>query len=228
MTVDGWRAMSTLMVSRGYQPLLRDITYAYIINGIKDILAGSIRGIAQVMVGHPLDTIKVRLQTQSATAPRYNGVFHCFSATINEEGTWGFYKRGQSPVLMCAVYSAVLFLSYGQAKNIFHPDTNSPFTVQEMLKIGTVCAISAATVESPMDMVKAKMQVQYNGYTGKPSEYRSSVHCAQQLYKNYGMRSLFRGYDAAITRNLIGTPIYFYSYEQLRYVLSGDDVGDRK
>ena len=30
-----------------------------------DILAGTAAGIAQVAVGHPLDTLKVRLQTQS-------------------------------------------------------------------------------------------------------------------------------------------------------------------
>ena len=37
----------------------------------KDVFAGTCGGISVTLVGHPFDTIKVRLQTQSATNPMY-------------------------------------------------------------------------------------------------------------------------------------------------------------
>ena len=38
---------------------------------IKDVTAGTVGGISVVAVGHPFDTLKVRLQTQSVTKPVY-------------------------------------------------------------------------------------------------------------------------------------------------------------
>jgi len=76
---------------------------------IKDIVAGSARGIAQVVSGHPLDTIKVRLQTQplvSSTAAaaaaaesthsialKYGGPFDCIAKTFAEEGVRWWRSR---------------------------------------------------------------------------------------------------------------------------------------
>jgi hypothetical protein len=61
--------------------------------GFKDVIAGSARGIAQVVSGHPLDTIKVRLQTQplltvraTAHTLKYSGPFDCLAKTFAEEG----------------------------------------------------------------------------------------------------------------------------------------------
>ena len=47
---------------------------------------------AHCLTGHPFDTIKVRLQTQSVHNPMYNGVADCFFKTIKLEGVGGFYK----------------------------------------------------------------------------------------------------------------------------------------
>lgn len=54
---------------------------------------------AQVAVGHPLDTIKVRLQTQAKGAQAYNGMVDCFRKTLAEEGASGFFKGMLSPLI---------------------------------------------------------------------------------------------------------------------------------
>ncbi len=46
----------------------------------KSFIAGGAGGICLVLVGHPLDTIKVRIQTMTVTAgqtPAYTGVLDC-------------------------------------------------------------------------------------------------------------------------------------------------------
>jgi solute carrier family 25 carnitine/acylcarnitine transporter 20/29 len=65
--------------------------------------------------GHPFDTMKVRLQTQPAANPIYNGVFDCVAKTAKWEGLSGFYKGMMSPIAGQMFVRATIFLSYGQA-----------------------------------------------------------------------------------------------------------------
>lgn len=47
-------------------------------------------GCAGVLAGQPLDTVKVRLQTQSAG--KYRGIIHCMTSIVKKEGARGLYK----------------------------------------------------------------------------------------------------------------------------------------
>jgi hypothetical protein len=58
----------------------------------KDILSGAASGVAITFVGHPLDTIKTRLQAQSGSRPLYSGTWDCARATFQQEGLRGLYK----------------------------------------------------------------------------------------------------------------------------------------
>ncbi len=63
--------------------------------GVRDFLAGTTGGVAQVIVGHPFNTLKVRLQTST----RYTGGMDCLRSTLKEEGAKGLYK-GIGPPLV--------------------------------------------------------------------------------------------------------------------------------
>ena len=54
------------------------------INPLKNFLAGGIGGMSSVFIGHPFDTIKVRLQTISIQG-HYHGTFHCATKIIKNE-----------------------------------------------------------------------------------------------------------------------------------------------
>lgn len=56
-------------------------------------------GCAGVIVGHPLDTVKVCLQTQDAKNPRYKNTFHCLQSIFAKEGVRGIYKGVTSPLM---------------------------------------------------------------------------------------------------------------------------------
>jgi hypothetical protein len=104
----------------------------------RDSLAGTVGAFAKVMSGHPLDTLKVRMQTstgaqRTALAPSATigaisnagagnfsplGSFSTLSGaarlTWRTEGISGFY-RGLSPTLPGVfMYNAALFAAYGQ------------------------------------------------------------------------------------------------------------------
>src|SRR3989338_2500442 len=78
-----------------------------------DLLAGTTGGLFQLVVGHPLDTIKVRLQTQpidkSGRGLVYRGVIDCVKKVWRHEGLLGFFKGMASPMLGVAGLNAILF-----------------------------------------------------------------------------------------------------------------------
>lgn len=47
-------------------------------------------GAAGVLAGHPLDTVKARLQTQKPGT--YRGPLHCFTSIIKTDNARGLYK----------------------------------------------------------------------------------------------------------------------------------------
>lgn len=67
----------------------------------KDFLAGGFGGMCLVTAGHPLDTIKVRLQTQPTPKPGeqllYKGTWDCALKTVRNEGFfWPLQRYGCS------------------------------------------------------------------------------------------------------------------------------------
>lgn len=86
------------------------------VKSLQDFTAGASAGIAQVLVGHPLDTIKVRLQTAGRPgAPQFDGIADCFRKTIAAEGVKGLYKGMVSPLIGLMAMNSWLFLNYASA-----------------------------------------------------------------------------------------------------------------
>lgn len=55
------------------------------IDPLKNLIAGGIGGICSVFIGHPLDTIKVRLQTTTRQNSIYQGTFDCAKKIFKNE-----------------------------------------------------------------------------------------------------------------------------------------------
>ena len=68
---------------------------------------------------YPFDTVKVRLQTLSASSASaaeigFAGPMDCIIKTWKNDGFMGFYRGLSSPVIGAAFEAAVLFSSFGQ------------------------------------------------------------------------------------------------------------------
>ena len=149
----------------------------------KDIVAGTIGGMTTVVVGHPLDTVKVRLQTSVG----YSSTLDCMRRTWRGEGLRGFYKGVQSPLAGEAFFNAVQFLAYGQSKQLLasyrhsshspHHDTHSlqpaamELTVADYFIAGGLTGAASCLVECPVDLLK---------YAGHPHSARIVARTAQQ------------------------------------------------
>jgi len=193
--------------------------------GLKDFLAGSVGGVAQVFSGHPFDTIKVRLQTQAigpGITPKYSGMMDCFGKTFKEEGLSGLYKGVTSPLIGVALLNAVMFFAYGQAKSLFKQDKNGMLSITDTIAAGSLTGLALAFVEGPVDLFKVKMQIQYKtaSATAGP-KYTSVFDVAIKLFKNNGFRGIYQGLGATIIRDVPANGLYFGIYELARRSMAG-------
>ncbi|XP_790209.1 mitochondrial basic amino acids transporter [Strongylocentrotus purpuratus] len=170
-----------------------------------DFIAGTLGGVAGVLVGHPFDTVKVRLQTQSSTAPKYSGAFNCCIKIVQQESVFGLFKGMASPLVGLTFINALLFGVQGNMQRQFDkPSLHSHFIS------GSVAGFVQSFISGPMELAKIKVQIQGKERKGK---YHGSIDALRQIYRMEGVRGCYRGLMLTIARDTPGLGIYFMSYE---------------
>ncbi|KAK7074733.1 hypothetical protein SK128_021829 [Halocaridina rubra] len=75
---------------------------------------------AGIIVGHPFDTLKVRLQMN----PNYSGMWNCFKTSVKQESFRGLYKGMSSPIAGISFVNAVVFgVQGGVARRLRDPES---------------------------------------------------------------------------------------------------------
>ena len=188
----------------------------------KDILAGTSAGIVSVLVCHPLDTIRVRLQT--APAGRFTGVTDVVKQTIKGEGVTALYKGITSPLTAQGIQKATMFFSFGAAKRYLTDASSGPLPLWKLYLCGSVAGMSNALVANPFELVRNRLQVQYQRNIAS-SQYKGPFDCARQMVATSGVRSLWLGLGPMILRDAPGVGAWYCTFEGVRRYLvpAGED-----
>ncbi|KAM8995088.1 mitochondrial carnitine/acylcarnitine carrier protein-like [Ara ararauna] len=114
------------------------------VSPVKNFFAGGFGGVCLVFVGHPLDTIKVRLQTQPKPQPGqpalYSGTFDCFRKTLVGEGVRGLYRGMAAPIIGVTPMFAVCFFGFGLGKRLQQRKPDDVLTLDtKCLRKGALC-----------------------------------------------------------------------------------------
>lgn len=194
------------------------------VSPIKNFFAGGLGGVCTVVVGHPFDTIKVRLQTMPKVLPGekalYTGTWDCFTKTVKLEGAKGLYKGMAAPLTGVAPIFAISFLGFGIGKKLQQNSPDDKLSKVQLFNAGAFSALGTTVIMSPGERIKCLLQVQAAS-TG-PAKYSGPVDVVRQLYREGGLRSIYRGTAATLLRDVPASGVYFMSYEWLQEVLSSD------
>jgi len=171
----------------------------------KGFVAGVISGAAKLAVGHPFDTIKVRLQTSDKG--RFLGPWDCLLKTLRREGFNGLYKGATPPLLGWMASDSIMLGSLTIYRKILfeHVFTShsprsrgsSVHSVNEQLPAlghglaGTLAGWTVSIIACPFEQVKGRLQIQY----AKKSErfYSGPIDCTKRVVKAHGIRGLYHG-----------------------------------
>ena len=156
----------------GYSKLLlcnkcNKFLYILMVEQIKDFTAGAVGGLLVVLSGHPLDTIKVRLQTMPTPAPgqlpMFTGVFHCFKKTVKHEGFYGLYKGMSSRIVAITPHAALSFLGFSIGKEVvshIKNDPSSKLSLPELFWAGSIAGLFTVFIVTPSERIACLLQIQ--------------------------------------------------------------------
>jgi len=124
--------------------------------------SGAVYGITSLVVGHPLDTLKTKMQAQ--TAHMKGSAFAVFVNTVKTQGLIGLYRGCVPPLLGASVLRSVQFGVYALFFSLLQKHTGD--TQLKILGIdykiyiaGMVSGFGRALVECPLEVAKIRRQI---------------------------------------------------------------------
>ncbi|XP_034243224.1 congested-like trachea protein [Thrips palmi] len=196
---------------------------------VKYFISGGFGGVCTVLSGHPLDTIKVRLQTMPKPAPgqlpMYAGTFDCLTKTVKQEGVRGLYKGMAAPLTGVAPIFALSFFGFGLGKRLQQSAEGEELSLVQLFNAGAFSGVLTTVIMAPGERIKCLLQVQQAG-TG-PAKYAGPKDCVKQLYREGGLRSIYKGSVATLLRDVPASGMYFMSYDVIQRSLKkeGQEIG---
>ncbi|KAK3320007.1 mitochondrial carrier domain-containing protein [Cercophora scortea] len=206
-----------------------------------DFWAGYISGAVGIIIGNPLDVLKVRLQAGSSPAlftttptttaaptptspllPTPTPSSHSPSPSTPLLTTARSYIRPfltgtAAPVLGYGALNALLFISYNRTEAVLNNalPTNTPHATGANLwttwLAGAVGGLATWVVSTPTELVKCRAQLASSSSSSPVPA--SSWQITKQIVRTEGLRGLYFGGAVTALRDSVGYGFYFWSYE---------------
>lgn len=175
-----------------------------------ELFSGTVGGTAQIIVGHPFDTVKVKLQSMKQPGPgklpEYSGAMDVVRKVMRREGIRGLYAGIQAPLPFVAVFNATLFASNGTMRKIIGQGRrDDELSLPEVGLAGIGAGAAVSLVACPTELVKCRLQAQ-------PGAFAGAIDCTKQVLSSRGVGGLFLGMRATMLREMAGNCLYFMAY----------------
>ncbi|CAL8262195.1 unnamed protein product [Lota lota] len=202
---------------------------------LDDFLAGWIGGASSVVVGHPLDTVKTRLQAGNS----YRNTLHCVLTIHRKETVAGFFKGMSFPLVSVMVYNSLVFGFFSNTQRLIskyrYGDELQACGMLDLTVASALTGLVSVSLGAPVDLVKIRLQMQTQtvlagggnirlGALGGADRrvYRGPIHCVSSILRSEGLQGLYRGAGAMVLRDVPGYTLYFIPYTVLCGLLSPD------
>lgn len=178
-----------------------------------DFWAGYVSGAVGIIIGNPLDVIKVRLQAKDVmavqSASAYASQFQSSSSLVT--GT-------AAPIFGYGALNALLFVSYNRTEAALSTAFGTKKSLWSTWIAGAVGGLATWVVSTPTELIKCRAQA-----AATPT---SSLSIMRQIWRTEGPKGLYLGGAVTALRDAIGYGFYFWTYELCTETFSGLDKGD--
>ncbi|BFG03471.1 mitochondrial folate transporter/carrier [Drosophila madeirensis] len=181
------------------------------------LVAGISGGVASTIILHPLDLIKIRFAVndgRTAAVPQYRGLGSAFTTIFRQEGFRGLYK-GVTPNIWGSGSSWGLYFMFYNTIKTFIQGGNTTMPLGPAMHMLAAAESGALTLllTNPIWVVKTRLCLQYD--SSASAEYRGMMNALSQIYKEEGIRGLYRGFVPGMLGVSHGA-IQFMTYEELK------------
>ncbi|PWY88416.1 mitochondrial carrier protein [Aspergillus heteromorphus CBS 117.55] len=183
-----------------------------------DFWAGYLSGAIGIIIGNPLDVIKVRLQAGqtpdivASTTPQQASRF---------ENATSLVRGAAAPILGYGALNALLFVAYNRSlkfldSSIIDPTNPQSASLSKIWLAGAAGGVTSWIVSSPTEFIKCRAQLD-----SRPGV--SSLTVARDIIRTRGWRGLYYGGGITCARDAIGYGFYFWSYEYCKRLTASND-----
>lgn len=212
------------------------------ITPLQQMVASCSGAVLTSMFVTPLDVVKIRLQAQRNPFPKgkcfvycnglmdhicvcengnsrawykapshFSGTVDAFIKIIHHEGFKSLWS-GLPPTLVMAVPATVIYFTcYDQLCALLRVRMGD-HAQEAPLLAGAIARVGSATVISPLELIRTKMQSQKQSYT-------ELTHCIRSAVQAEGWVSLWRGLGPTLLRDVPFSAMYWYNYERAKALL---------
>lgn len=182
----------------------------------REFVAGGFGGMAGVLAGHPLDTLRIRLQQPtSSTRP---SAFQLVQNIVSKEGPLALYKGMGLPLATVAFQNAVAFQAYALLSRAF--DNNNKRNEPPSYKSVALAGVGAGTIQTailtPVELIKIQLQVNTCRRPTTSSFHFGPIMVAKGILQREGIKGLYRGLGITVLRDAPAHGVYFWTYEYSR------------
>ncbi|KAF2846008.1 mitochondrial carrier protein-like protein [Plenodomus tracheiphilus IPT5] len=181
---------------------------------LKDLFAGAVGGVAQVLLGQPFDIVKVRLQTTS----QYNGALDAATSIYKNEGALAFYKGTLTPLIGIGACVSVQFGGFHYARRAFEASNvenkgNAQLSYGQYYAAGAFAGIANTVLSSPIEHIRIRLQTQPHGANRL---YNGPIDCVRKLSAHQGvLGGVYRGTAVTFLREAQAYGVWFTTFEYL-------------
>lgn len=180
---------------------------------LKDLFAGAVGGVAQVLLGQPFDIVKVRLQTTS----QYTGALDAATKIYQNEGALAFYKGTLTPLVGIGACVSVQFGGFHYARRQFEANNKSKgrdaaLSYSQYYAAGAFAGVANTVLSSPIEHIRIRLQTQPHGANRL---YSGPIDCVRKLSAHQGILGVYRGTAVTFLREAQAYGVWFTTFEYL-------------
>ncbi|XP_077974031.1 mitochondrial dicarboxylate carrier-like [Styela clava] len=174
---------------------------------------GGVAGGMAVFCTHPLDLLKVHLQTQQTGKIRASQMA---VSIIRSQGALALYNGVSASVGRQLTYTTARFAVYDLLRPfIISEGEKNPSLVKKML-LASVGGFVGGIVGTPCDVINVRMQNDIKLPMNQRRNYRHVFHGLFSTAKGEGVKSLFNGVQMATLRAILMTNGQIAFYDQIK------------
>ncbi|XP_021911855.1 mitochondrial arginine transporter BAC2 [Carica papaya] len=181
----------------------------------KEFVAGGFGGIAGIISGYPLDSLRIRQQSSNS-----GSALTLLRRLIATEGPAALYRGMAAPLASVTFQNAMAFQIYAICSRAFDssvPATDPP-SYKGVALGGIVTGAMQSIMLSPVELIKIRLQLQNNSKSSslKNIHQIGPISVAKSIFKTEGLRGIYRGFTVTVLRDAPAHGFYFWTYEYMR------------
>mmetsp|Transcript_148 Transcript_148/g.371 ORF Transcript_148/g.371 Transcript_148/m.371 type:complete len:400 (-) Transcript_148:414-1613(-) len=176
-----------------------------------DFVAGGIAGSASVVVGHPMDTLKVRIQTTTG-----NPTLTSLAMGSKYGGPVTLFRGMAAPLSAASIVNAIIFSSYGWSTRFWDQNMTEGYDPHlKAFACGSFAGLVQGLVICPMEHVKCRLQIQEAGSAAIASHPLQTTlrSILTSGGKSANISALYRGWWITCWREIPAFGGYFTLYD---------------